>query len=221
MIATRAMTRGAVRPVPQNENCCRVRLLLDTHLLLWAAAQRARLPRAARAMLDDTGNELIFSAASIWEVAIKRSLGRPGFSVEPALLRRSLLDNAYAELVVTSHHAVAVAGLPAIHQDPFDRILVAQALVEGTLVADRRSPGGAIFRADPAGLTARTTHRPSAYSAARARPDSSAAWSSLTTSPPFRIASSFSFRCNTPTSATGSPSTNSRSARNPSRTWPA
>jgi len=108
-----------------------VRLLLDTNLLLWAAGQPDRLPAAARASLDDADNQLLFSAASLWEIAIKRGLGRDDFRVDSRLLRRGLLDNGYGELAITSEHAVAVDLLPSIHEDPFDRILVAQSLVEG------------------------------------------------------------------------------------------
>jgi PIN domain nuclease of toxin-antitoxin system len=108
-----------------------VKLLLDTHLLLWAASNADRLPAEARALMEAPRNELVFSAASIWEVVIKRGLGRDDFRVDPPLLRRRLLQNAYSELPVTSEHAVAVYGLPPIHRDPFDRILVAQATVEG------------------------------------------------------------------------------------------
>lgn len=108
-----------------------MKLLLDTHILLWAAGQPNKLSGAARKLLDDQRNELIFSAASLWEIAIKRSLGRDDFSVEPRLLRRRLLDNGYVELAVTSEHAVATDILPPIHKDPFDRILVAQSLTEG------------------------------------------------------------------------------------------
>ena len=108
-----------------------MRLLLDTHLLLWAAGDPGRLPAAALALLDDPTHELVFSAASLWEIAIKCRLGRKDFRVDPRLLRRGLLDNGYGELTITSEHAVATEGLPPIHKDPFDRILVAQALVEG------------------------------------------------------------------------------------------
>jgi PIN domain nuclease of toxin-antitoxin system len=108
-----------------------VKLLLDTHLLLWAAGQPEQLSTAARELLDDPQNELMFSAASLWEVAIKRGLGRSDFRVDPRILRRGLLDNGYSELPITSEHAVAVDGLPPIHKDPFDRILLAQAIVEG------------------------------------------------------------------------------------------
>jgi PIN domain nuclease of toxin-antitoxin system len=108
-----------------------VKLLLDTHLLLWAAGDSNRLSVAARALLDDPANEPYFSAASVWETAIKSSLGRDDFEVDPRVLRRELLDNGYSELAVTSEHAVTIAQLPALHEDPFDRILVAQSLVEG------------------------------------------------------------------------------------------
>jgi PIN domain nuclease of toxin-antitoxin system len=112
-----------------------MKLLLDTHVLLWAAGQPTRLSRTARKLLDDPGNILLFSAASLWEIAIKRGFGRDDFRVEPRLLRRGLIDNGYLELAITSEHAVTVEALPPIHKDPFDRMLVAQALVEGiTLV---------------------------------------------------------------------------------------
>jgi PIN domain nuclease of toxin-antitoxin system len=84
-----------------------------------------------RKLLADPGNEPVFSAASLWEVAIKSGLGREDFKVNARLLRRGLLDNGYTELAVTSEHAVTVNGLPPIHKDPFDRLLVAQSLVEG------------------------------------------------------------------------------------------
>ncbi|MDE0435209.1 MAG: type II toxin-antitoxin system VapC family toxin [Bryobacterales bacterium] len=106
-------------------------LLLDTHVLLWAAGASPRLPDDARALLEDPGNKLFFSAASLWEIAIKNRLGREEFSVDPRLLRRGLLENGYVELAVTGAHAVNVDLLPPIHKDPFDRILVAQAQVEG------------------------------------------------------------------------------------------
>lgn len=107
-----------------------MRLLIDTHLLLWAAGQSARLSPQARGLIADPDNELLFSAASLWEIAIKAGLGRPGFSVDVARLRRSLLTNGYDELAITGEHAVAVMGLPMIHKDPFDRLLLAQGMVE-------------------------------------------------------------------------------------------
>ena len=108
-----------------------MKYLLDTHLLLWAAGQPERLSKQARRLLSDPGNELLFSAASLWEIAIKRNLGRADFKVEPRLLRRGLLDNGYRELAITSAHVLELDALPAHHKDPFDRILVAQALSEG------------------------------------------------------------------------------------------
>jgi PIN domain nuclease of toxin-antitoxin system len=90
-------------------------------------------------MIEDPLNELLFSAASLWEITIKRSLGREDFQVDPRLLRRGLLDNGYTELPITSEHAVNVDLLPSTHKDPFDRILAAQATVEGiTLVTNDR-----------------------------------------------------------------------------------
>lgn len=117
-----------------------MKLLLDTHLLLWASDQPAKLSRTARALLSDPQNVLMFSAVSLWEIAIKQSIGRSGFDADARLLRRGLLDNGYDELVLTSAHAVALDSLPQLHKDPFDRMLAAQASVEGiTLVtADER-----------------------------------------------------------------------------------
>jgi PIN domain nuclease of toxin-antitoxin system len=108
-----------------------VKLLLDTHLLLWAADNPKRLSKAARVLIDDPQNELLFSAASLWEITIKRSLGRENFQVDARVLRRGLLDNGYTELPITGEHAINVDHLPSRHKDPFDRILVAQATVEG------------------------------------------------------------------------------------------
>jgi PIN domain nuclease of toxin-antitoxin system len=111
-----------------------MKLLLDTHLLLWAAGKPGRLSADARRLMKDAGNELIFSAASLWEIVIKRGLGRDDFQVDPRLFRRGLLDNGYNELPLGSEHAVAIDGLPLLHKDPFDRILIAQALVEGIIL---------------------------------------------------------------------------------------
>ena len=115
-----------------------MRLLLDTHLLLRAAGTPERLPPGARELLDDPENVPVFSSASLWEVAIKRGLGCSDFRVNPRVLRRGLLDNGYDELPITGEHAVALGGLPPIHKDPFDRMLIAQSIVEGVtlLTAD-------------------------------------------------------------------------------------
>jgi len=111
-----------------------MKVLLDTHLLLWAAGQPERLSPAARRLVNAAETELLFSAASLWEIAIKRSLGRTDFQVDARLLRRGLLDNGYGELPIKSEHVVATGDLPPIHKDPFDRVLVAQATIEGALL---------------------------------------------------------------------------------------
>jgi PIN domain nuclease of toxin-antitoxin system len=85
-------------------------------------------------MIEDPAHQLVFSAASLWEIAIKNGLGRSDFRADPALLRRGLLDNGYIELAITGRHAVAVAGLPPLHKDPFDRMLIAQAIADGLLL---------------------------------------------------------------------------------------
>lgn len=105
--------------------------LLDTHLLLYAAGMPERLPSVARTLLEDPDSVLAFSAASLWEVAIKNGLGRDDYRVDPRLLRRGLIENGYAELSVSGAHAVAADLLPPVNRDPFDRMLVAQAQIEG------------------------------------------------------------------------------------------
>jgi PIN domain nuclease of toxin-antitoxin system len=111
-----------------------MRLLLDTQLLVWAAMFPERLVDAARALIGDPGNDLLFSAASIWEVAIKSAQQRDNFRVNPRLLHRGLLDNGYTELPITSQHAVTIDSLPPLHKDPFDRLLLAQAIAEGIIL---------------------------------------------------------------------------------------
>ena len=123
-----------------------MRLLPDTHLLVWLADASAAMPDAATDLIQDANNDVLFSVASLWEVAIKFALGRPEFALDPRVLRRGLLDNGFSELVVTAEHALATVPLPPIHKDPFDRLLVAQATVEGItlLTADAtilRYPG--------------------------------------------------------------------------------
>lgn len=108
-----------------------MKFLLDTHILLWAAGFPERLTAAARNLINDEANELVFSAVSLWEIAIKNALGREDFAVDARVLRRGLIDNGYLELAVTSEHAVAISQLPPIHKDPFDRMLIAQSIEEG------------------------------------------------------------------------------------------
>jgi len=107
-----------------------VKLLLDTQLLLWAAAEPKRLSREIRGLLESVDNDPLFSPASIWEIAAKAALGRSDFQLDPRAFRRALLDNGYGELPITSRHAAAVMELPAELADYFDRILVAQSVVE-------------------------------------------------------------------------------------------
>ncbi len=109
-----------------------MRFLFDTHILLWGAIEPEKLSEAAIVLFEEEENELIFSAVSIWEIAIKAGRGRKDFEVEAAAFRHALIDNGYIELPMTGLHAMAVTGLPPIHRDPFDRMLVAQAQVEGT-----------------------------------------------------------------------------------------
>jgi PIN domain nuclease of toxin-antitoxin system len=108
-----------------------MKFLLDTHLLLWAAEDARRLPQAGRRLIEDLENELLFSSASLWEVMIKRGLGREDFQVDARVLRRALIDNGYTELAISSEHVINIDHLPPTHKDPFDRLLVAQAMVEG------------------------------------------------------------------------------------------
>lgn len=107
-----------------------MRLLVDTHLLLWAAASSRRLPSEARRLLEDPANDVIYSAASLWEIAVKASLRRSDFRIDLALLRSALDTMGFRELPVCGAHAEKLASLPPIHKDPFDRMLVAQSLCE-------------------------------------------------------------------------------------------
>jgi len=105
-----------------------MRLLLDTHILLWALVEPDRLGAEARAMIEDPDNEVLFSAASIWEVAIKAGLGRPDFPFDPHEVARGAVEAGFTELPVRADAAAQVASLPPHHRDPFDRLLVAQAM---------------------------------------------------------------------------------------------
>jgi PIN domain nuclease of toxin-antitoxin system len=106
-------------------------LLLDTHLVLWSAFEPQRLSTAARRQIESRRQAVAFSDATLWEVAIKSSLGKSGFEVDASALRKGLLASGFDELPVRAEHVLAVAGLPWLHRDPFDRLLVAQAAVEG------------------------------------------------------------------------------------------
>ena len=119
-----------------------MKFLLDTQLILWLTITPERLSAAARDIIEDRSNELSFSAISIWEVAIKRSLDRADFQVDPRELRSVLIEEAYRELPFTSLHAIGTEALPPVHRDPFDRALLAQAAQEGlTLLTSDRELG--------------------------------------------------------------------------------
>lgn len=113
--------------------------LVDTHLLLWWSVMPEQLPAAARIRLERCDDPLLFSVVSLWEVAIKASLGRGYFQVNPLALRMGLLQEGFRELPIQVEHVLAVQHLPWIHRDPFDRLLVAQAAHErlSLLTADR------------------------------------------------------------------------------------
>ncbi|MFV3330437.1 type II toxin-antitoxin system VapC family toxin [Pseudomonas sp. NY15437] len=111
-----------------------MRLLLDTHILLWVLTDDPRLTSEIRSLILSDDTDLFFSAASIWEISIKSALKRADFPYDPSIVRKALLDNGYAELPITGEHSVFVGSLPALHADPFDRMLIAQAHVEGMLL---------------------------------------------------------------------------------------
>ncbi|MEO5733086.1 MAG: type II toxin-antitoxin system VapC family toxin [Rubrivivax sp.] len=115
-------------------------VLLDTHVLLWAVGPARRLPQDIRQTLSDPANTVLFSAVSIWEIAIKTALGRPDFRNDPARVAKAAADQGFVELPVHSRHAAHVLNLPPLHHDPFDRLLLAQALVEPAwfITADRQ-----------------------------------------------------------------------------------
>ena len=107
-----------------------MRLLLDTHVLLWAAADSDRLPSDVRAWLEDGANHVYFSAASLWEIGIKSALGRKDLRIDLPMLQTAVESIGFLELPVTGAHAIGVTRLPRVNRDPFDRLLVAQSIVE-------------------------------------------------------------------------------------------
>jgi PIN domain nuclease of toxin-antitoxin system len=117
-----------------------MKLLLDTHILLWTVYDPERLSDTGRNLIGSEDNDLVFSVASLWEIAIKIGSRRTGFDIDPRALRRALLDDGHEELMITGEHALATSGLPPIHNDPFDRLLIAQAMMEGIMLvtADRK-----------------------------------------------------------------------------------
>lgn len=104
-----------------------MKLLLDTHVLLWAATDSPRI-KAIRKRLLAADNEVFFSVASLWEIAIKVSLGK--LLADAAEIREAAIDSGFLELPVLGQHALHVGGLPWHHRDPFDRLLVSQAAAE-------------------------------------------------------------------------------------------
>ena len=107
-----------------------MRVLLDTHVLLWALAEPTMMDAQTRAAIEAGDNEVLFSPASIWEISIKAGLGRLDFAFEAADIARAALDTGFTELAVRANAAALVGRLPSLHRDPFDRLLVAQAIVE-------------------------------------------------------------------------------------------
>ena len=105
-----------------------MKLLLDTHILLWYSC--GILPPKANILINDRKNTLFFSSASIWEVVIKFNLGQPDFQIDPQKLYEGLLGDDCQEIAITARHTLEVGTLPSLHKDPFDRILLAQALIE-------------------------------------------------------------------------------------------
>ena len=107
-----------------------MKLLVDTHLLLWSTVESEHLSLRARNSLEDLANELFFSSASIWEIVLKAARPKNNLRAEARVVRDRLLSIGYHELTVTSEHAISAAALPPIHQDPFDRLLLAQAILK-------------------------------------------------------------------------------------------
>jgi len=111
-----------------------VKLLLDTNILIWASASSDRLSAEARAFIKDGENQIAFSVASLWEIVIKTGQGRSNFQIDAEELRRAMMSEGWLELPILAEHVMAVAALPPIHRDPFDRLLLAQAQTEGMLL---------------------------------------------------------------------------------------
>lgn len=123
-----------------------MRLLLDTHIILWNALEPWKLPKRAQDLISDPGNQITYSVVNLWEIAIKLTSKRPNLVVDPHKLRRELLANDFEEVQVTADHVLATMALPLLHSDPFDRLLIAQAMTEGCtlLTSDKavaRYPG--------------------------------------------------------------------------------
>ena len=112
-----------------------MRFLLDTHALLWAVATPTELPPRVRELLEDGSRDVLVSAASTWEIAIKQALGKLELDLHALLSAVKAL--AFSELPIRFEHSVRAGSLPPHHRDPFDRMLVAQALEEGLTIVTR------------------------------------------------------------------------------------
>jgi len=114
-----------------------MRLLLDTHVLVWCLSGDRKLPPATAELIRDPATDVYFSAASIWEVAIKSALGK--MRADATAMLKNLVDEGFKELPVLARHTVATMSLPMHHRDPFDRLLVAQSRMESLrLLTDDR-----------------------------------------------------------------------------------
>ncbi|MCY1664913.1 type II toxin-antitoxin system VapC family toxin [Rhizobium sp. SL86] len=111
-----------------------MKVLLDSHILVWSAAQTNKLSAQTRAFLEDPDNVLFFSSASLWELSVKHALGKGDIPVHPRILYQALQEQDFYELPLTSQHTFVLETLPPIHKDPFDRILIAQATSEDMLL---------------------------------------------------------------------------------------
>ena len=114
-----------------------MRVLLDTHAFLWFVSGNSKLSRSARLIIENPGNELLLSAASIWELGIKSSLGRITFPCPLDQYVAEKIKAGFVVLPITWKHAATVANLPLEHRDPFDRMLVAQAICEKISIITR------------------------------------------------------------------------------------
>lgn len=117
-----------------------MKLLLDTHVLLWCLIEPARLAADSRTVIEDSENDVLFSTASVWEIAIKASLGRVDFQVTPAAIFAEAVARGFVELPISSAAALKVAELPFHHRDPFDRLLIAQAMTEPAILYTADAP---------------------------------------------------------------------------------
>jgi len=111
-----------------------MRLLLDTHVLLWALSTPKHLSKKVRSEIENPANDVMFSAASIWEIAIKWTLKRSDFRVTPGEILAAAIESGFRELPVRSNAAAHVAALPTHHRDPFDLLLIAQAVTEPAIL---------------------------------------------------------------------------------------